>query len=75
MRELVKTYKVIIHFNRQRQGWTVHYRGQCIPADIVDIKVPTSTVFKPQKKSNPRAWLEAKGVVTIAGMRVIVDSK
>lgn len=58
---------VIIHFNKRGSGsglpWTVHVRGQCIPASKVYILVPSETIYKPEKKSNPRAWIRCKGQV------------
>jgi hypothetical protein len=65
-----------IHYNRQRAKdglpWTVHVKGKCIPASQVITLVPCETVYHPEKKSNPRAWLKAKGYVSIEGDIVTV---
>jgi hypothetical protein len=57
----MKKYVAIVHYNRQRAGkgfpWTVHYRGKCIPAKKVHFLVPTESVYKPEKKANPKGWL------------------
>ncbi len=62
---------VLVHFRKAGAPkgfpWTVHYAGQCIPATTVKFEVPCVTVFKPEKKTNPRAWMRAIGVVTIDG--------
>jgi hypothetical protein len=58
-----------IHHSRQgaKEGfpWTIHYQGKCLPASWIDCRVPVTTVFKPAKKSNPRAFLKGKGVVRV----------
>jgi hypothetical protein len=64
-----KPPKVIVHFHKARaaQGlepWTLHVKGQCIPAREVVFISPAETVFKPHKQTNPRAWVEARGYVT-----------
>jgi hypothetical protein len=63
----VRPVKIILHFNRQRAKagfpWTVHVRGRCIPASDVIINAPVRTVYKPDKPTNPRAWLEVRGFV------------
>ena len=68
--------KVKIHFNRQRAPkglpWTVHLSGQCIPAADVRILVPAETVFQPEKKANPRAWISARGIIQIEGSTVSI---
>jgi len=55
--------KVRIHFNRhpKREGyiWTVHTSRECIPAKKVTLKGSTSTEYKPEKASNPRAFMVA----------------
>ncbi len=60
---------VIVHFRKAgvKTGfpWTVHYSGQCIPAATVTFKVSCETIFRPEKKSNPRAWMRATGKITI----------
>lgn len=66
---MIKPTIVLVHFRKhgikQDRPWTIHYRGQCIPAETVTFKVPTATVFKPNKKTNPRAWIRAKGIVSV----------
>ena len=62
--------KIIVHFNKfnMNQGfpWTVHIRGQCIPAaEVVWDGVAPQTVWKPEKPTNPRGWIECKGSVTL----------
>lgn len=62
---------VIIHFNKRNSAnglpWTVHVRGKCIQASKVHIEVPTETIFKPEKKTNPRAWMRCNGHVVQLG--------
>lgn len=62
--------KIIVHFNKvnMKQGfpWTVHIRGVCIPAaEVVWDGVAPQTVWKPEKPTNPRGWIECKGSVTL----------
>lgn len=58
---------VLVHFRKagvkSGKPWTVHVRGKCIPATTVSFNVPIVSVFRPEKKSNPRAWFRAKGTV------------
>ena len=58
---------ITVHFNKQNANrglpWTVHVKGKCIPASSVKIEVPVETVFKPDKKTNPRAWMRCSGAV------------
>jgi hypothetical protein len=67
---------VKVHFNRQRAPnglpWTVHTSKACIPASEVRILVAAETVFQPEKKTNPRAWFRARGVVEIDGSIVTI---
>ncbi len=63
--------KIIVHFNKQQSQhdlpWTVHVRGVCIPARIVNwIGVTPKTIWKPEKRTNPRGWIECKGVVYLS---------
>lgn len=61
----MKPKTIYLHFNKQGSSkgfpWTVHTSSACIPAAEVRILVPLSTVWKPDKKTNPRAFLKAKG--------------
>lgn len=63
-----------IHFNKNgsKHGlpWTVHTNGKCIPASEVNINVHAKTVFRPNKKGNPKAWIRAIGVIQIDGDRI-----
>lgn len=65
----MKPYVIYLHFNKQGvdrdRPWTVHYKGKCVPASWVDIKVPSCTIFKPDRKSNPRAFIRCVGKVRI----------
>ncbi len=62
--------QIIVHFNKHnsKEGfpWTVHIRGQCIPASVViwDGVAPYS-VWHPEKATNPRGWIECKGSVEL----------
>ena len=64
-------WKVRVHFNKQHgrnphsegMPWTIHYRGKRIPAAHVVFKVPVHTVFRPNRTKDPRAWLQAFGVL------------
>lgn len=59
--------KIIIHFNKQRANkgypWTVHYKKACIPAKKVIMYGSFTTEWKPEKKSNPRAFIVGWGLV------------
>lgn len=65
----MKPSVVIVHFRKagvkNDRPWTVHVRGSCIPAASVTFEVPSFTVFKPEKKTNPRAWIRAVGLVRV----------
>jgi hypothetical protein len=66
--------KVKLHFNRinmQRKDpriWSAHTSRSCNMSERVQIRhngvVVAETVFQPEKRSNPRAWIETKGTVT-----------
>lgn len=60
----MRSVTVLVHFNKNnsKKGlpWTVHVRGKCIPAKKVVFGVCTWTVFKPEKGTNPRAWVACK---------------
>ncbi len=58
---------IYLHFSKpgSRKGlpWTVHVSGVCLLASVVKIDVPIFTVWKPTKRSNPRAFLRTRGIV------------
>lgn len=53
-----------MHFNKPgaRQGtpWTVHFRGACHVVKEIRCMVPMVSEYKPQRKSNPRAFFTAR---------------
>jgi hypothetical protein len=59
----MRTYKAIMHFNKpgSRKGtpWTVHYRGVCYVVEQIWCLVPMISEWKPNKKTNPRAFFTA----------------
>lgn len=71
----MKLRSFFFHFNRQRAAdglpYTVHVSGQCIPAAQIICQVPTETVWQPEKRSNPRAWVKGRGVVAVGEGHVI----
>jgi hypothetical protein len=60
----MKKYKAIMHFNKpgSKKGkpWTVHYRGACHLVSEIKCKVPMTSEWKPDKKTNPRAFFTAQ---------------
>lgn len=60
----MKTYKAIMHFNKpgSKHGtpWTVHYKGVCHIVKGIQCQVPMNSEFKPNKKTNPRAFFTAQ---------------
>lgn len=60
----MKTYKAIMHFNKpgSKDGnpWTVHYRGACYIVSEIRCLVPMVSEWKPNRKSNPRAFFTAR---------------
>lgn len=60
----MKTYKAIMHFNKpgSKNGtpWTVHYRGICYLVSEIQCLVPMTSEWKPDKKTNPRAFFTAQ---------------
>jgi hypothetical protein len=64
-----RPYVIYVHFNKQlaKEGfpWTVHYRGKCIPASWVDIRVPSTTIYRPERRNNPRAFIRCVGTVRV----------
>ena len=75
--------KVRLHFNRvnmQRKDsrvWSAHTSRACNMSEVVEIrhegKVVARTVFQPTKKDNPRAWIEARGHVTVENGITVVN--
>ncbi len=55
-----KKYKAVMHFNKpgSKAGnpWTVHYRGVCHIVSAIECHAPMISEFKPEKKSNPKAF-------------------
>jgi len=53
-----------MHFNKDgsKDGkpWTVHYRGTCYLVSAIKCLVPMLSEWKPNKKSNPRAFFTAQ---------------
>lgn len=53
-----------MHFNKPgaKNGtpWTVHFRGVCYLVREIQCLVPMTSEFKPEKKSNPRAFFTAR---------------
>lgn len=60
----MKTYKAIMHFNKpgahKGTPWTVHFRGVCYVVSEIKCLVPMTSEWKPNKKTNPRAFFTAK---------------
>lgn len=65
----IKPKVIYIHFNKQRAksgyAWTVHTSKACIPAKVVRVSRPVETVWKPDKKNNPRAFIKTRGFIKI----------
>jgi hypothetical protein len=72
----MKRYVVRVHYSRRGGApWTVHYRGKCLKAEAVDFQCWTKTEFKPDSRSNPKAFIRAYGEVVDAGEgRLVVRS-
>lgn len=60
----MKTYKATMHFNKpgSKTGkpWTVHFRGTCYVVPAIKCLVPMLSEWKPEKKTNPRAFFTAR---------------
>jgi hypothetical protein len=60
----MRAYKAILHFNKQgstkNRPWTVHYRGVCYLVSEIECRVPMRSEFKPDRKTNPRAFFTAQ---------------
>ena len=68
----MRTYKTIMHFNKpgSHKGtpWTIHFRGICYLVKEIVCKVPMKSEWKPEKKSNPRAFFTANvSIIIITG--------
>jgi hypothetical protein len=65
---IARTYTVEIHVNRHRMAeglpWTLHFRGECIPAAHFDVvgRVRIESRERPDKATQPRYTLVAIGV-------------
>ena len=59
----MRTYKAIMHFNKPGSNkgtpWTVHFRGTCYLVSEIKCLVPMVSEWKPNKKTNPRAFFTA----------------
>jgi hypothetical protein len=70
-----------VHYNKRGAGvglpWTLHVAGRCIQTYSVQFcGVHVTTVNRPKKKSNPRAWLQCRGVVRIVrGMLIVMPTR
>lgn len=53
-----------MHFNKPAASkgtpWTVHYRGACYVVSEIRCMVPMFSEWKPNRKSNPRAFFTAQ---------------
>jgi hypothetical protein len=53
-----------MHFNKPKSGegtpWTVHYRNTCYIVKEIRCLVPMISEWKPNLKSNPRAFFTAQ---------------
>lgn len=62
----------LIHYHKvgAKMGapWTVHYRGKCYLFNQVFLEGKARTVFKPERKTNPRAWIRMDSARLVEGM-------
>jgi hypothetical protein len=60
----MKKYKAIMHFNKPGSSrgtpWTVHYRGVCHIVSGIQCNVQMLSEWKPNLKTNPRAFFTAQ---------------
>ena len=68
--ESKRPVKIVVHFNKFQAEhglpWTVHIRGVCIPASrVLWDNTKLETIYQPEKKSNPRGWIECVGRVLL----------
>jgi len=62
-----------IHYNKRAGKITVHYSGKCYLVDHVEIKKPCMVINKPDKKDNPRSWIDVKGKLSVHyGVAVVI---
>ena len=64
-----------IHFNKFARQITVHHSNKCHLVDEVEINVPCRMVYRPEKKQNPRCWIDARGILTIDNNVAIISGK
>ena len=59
-----RAYKAVMHFNKpgskSATPWTIHYRGVCHLVSKIECHVAVTSEWKPNKKSNPRAFFTAQ---------------
>jgi hypothetical protein len=71
----MKRYKTIIHFNKfgatKDKPWTIHYKNACYLVSKLVCKVPMTSEWKPNKKTNPRAFFTAQ----ISNLEIFKDNK
>jgi len=61
-----RTYKAVMHFNKpgsfNGKPWTVHYRGVCYLVSEIRCSAHMVSEWKPNKKTNPRAFFTAQAI-------------
>lgn len=66
-----KPIQVVVHYNRKTaekgMPWTIHVKGRCIQVNQVVFSKGVSTVYMPNKKTNPKGFLKTKGKVKLTG--------
>jgi len=60
----MKRYKATVHFNKHSVRttgcpWSIHYRGKCHLVKSINWSVNAKTEWKPDRKTNPRAFITA----------------
>lgn len=59
-----RKYKAVMHFNKPGSAkgtpWTVHFRGVCHIVSSIECHATMTSEFKPQLKTNPRAFFTAQ---------------
>ena len=61
-----------IHFNKQKQCWSVHNRGVCHMASHLQIHVPMESQERPDLRSNPRYFFVCKGFLSWEGKTAVI---
>jgi hypothetical protein len=60
----MKTWKAIMHFNKpgstHGSPWTVHFRNVCYVVGEIQCLVPMTSEWRPDRKTNPRAFFTAR---------------